>query len=85
MLIVTVLLILAAGLAAGWPWLVTAGLAPILLALAPCAAICALGVCMSKVGGKECTSSNAGATSAGKPIGQNPRKESGLHCNHERS
>ncbi|WP_201285475.1 hypothetical protein [Chelativorans xinjiangense] len=30
----------------GWPWLVVAGIAPILLALAPCAIMCALGLCM---------------------------------------
>ena len=33
-----------------WGWLVAVGLAPILLALAPCAAMCALGMCMK--GGK---------------------------------
>jgi len=32
----------------GWPWLVAAGLAPIILALAPCAAMCALGLCMQR-------------------------------------
>ena len=30
----------------GWSWLVAAGLAPIFLAVAPCAAMCALGLCM---------------------------------------
>ncbi|ASQ14957.1 hypothetical protein [Sinorhizobium meliloti] len=29
----------------GWPWLVVAGIAPILIALAPCAIMCALGYC----------------------------------------
>ena len=33
-----------------WGWLVAAGIAPILLTFAPCAAMCALGLCMS--GGK---------------------------------
>lgn len=41
-----------AGLALNWSWLAAAGIAPILLALAPCAAMCALGLCMSKMGGK---------------------------------
>src|SRR5690349_17725905 len=36
------------GLWIGWPWLVAAGIAPILLALAPCAAMCALGLCTMK-------------------------------------
>ncbi len=29
----------------GWPWLVAAGAAPFILAVAPCAAMCALGMC----------------------------------------
>lgn len=37
-------LALAAGL--NWGWLVAAGIAPILLAVLPCAAMCALGLCM---------------------------------------
>ncbi len=36
-----------AGTWLGWPGLVAAGVAPILLSLAPCAAMCALGLCMS--------------------------------------
>lgn len=36
---------LATGLALNWSWLVAAGIAPLLLALAPCAAMCALGLC----------------------------------------
>lgn len=44
------IVIAAAALAAGayfnWGWLVAAGLAPIILALAPCAVMCAMGLCM---------------------------------------
>lgn len=36
-----------------WGWLVAIGLAPILLAIAPCAAMCALGMCT--MGGKSKT------------------------------
>lgn len=36
------------GLWFGWPWLVAAGIAPILLSLAPCAAMCAVGLCTMK-------------------------------------
>jgi hypothetical protein len=36
----------------GWPWLVAAGLAPLLLAMAPCAVMCALGLCMGRAGKK---------------------------------
>lgn len=33
---------------AGWDWLVAAGLATTVLALAPCLAMCALGLCMGR-------------------------------------
>lgn len=36
----------------GWPWLVVAGVAPLLVALAPCAIMCALGLCAMKAGTK---------------------------------
>ena len=44
------------GLYLGWGWLAAVGLAPLLLAVAPCAAMCALGLCMNKGGGKSCSS-----------------------------
>lgn len=47
--------VIGAGLALNWSWLVAAGIAPILLALAPCAAMCALGLCMNKGGGQSCS------------------------------
>ena len=43
-----------AGLALNWSWLVAVGIAPILLAVLPCAAMCALGLCMNKGGDKSC-------------------------------
>jgi hypothetical protein len=51
-LVVAALLIVGAGLALSWSWLVAAGVAPLILALAPCAAMCALGMCMSRMSGK---------------------------------
>lgn len=47
-----VVAVAALGLAAysGWGWLVAAGIAPLLLTLAPCAVMCALGLCIK--GGK---------------------------------
>jgi hypothetical protein len=42
----------AAGLALNWSWLVAVGIAPLLLALAPCAAMCALGLCAHKMADK---------------------------------
>ena len=54
-LILPGVIVLAAGLALSWSWVVAIGLAPILLALAPCAVMCALGVCMNRMGGKSCS------------------------------
>ncbi len=41
----------AASLYLGWPWLVAAGLAPFILAMAPCAVMCSVGLCA--MGGKK--------------------------------
>ncbi len=43
---------LGAGAALNWGWLVAMGVAPLLLVFAPCAVMCALGLCMSKAKGK---------------------------------
>lgn len=45
-LIVGAVVVGGAGLAFGWPTLVALGIAPILISLTPCAAMCALGMCM---------------------------------------
>ena len=37
----------------GWDWLVAAGLATFIVALAPCAVMCALGLCASRMGKKD--------------------------------
>jgi len=52
--------VLGVGAAFNWSWLVAIGVAPILLALAPCAAMCAVGLCM-KGGGKSCSSGDQSA------------------------
>ncbi len=57
-LIILVIGLAAGGMAMNWGWLVAAGLAPILLALLPCAVMCGLGLCMNKAGGKSCSSNN---------------------------
>jgi hypothetical protein len=44
--------IIGAGLALNWTWLTAIGAAPILLGLLPCAAMCALGLCMRGGGTK---------------------------------
>jgi len=59
---------IVAGLALNWNWLVTAGIAPVLLAALPCVAMCALGLCMRHGAGKsrgtEMPSGKAGEGSA---------------------
>jgi hypothetical protein len=52
MLALLAVAIVGTGLALNWSWLVAAGIAPMLLALAPCAAMCALGLCMRNMGGE---------------------------------
>jgi hypothetical protein len=40
--------LLVAGVALNWSWLVAAGFASIIVAVLPCAIMCALGLCMMK-------------------------------------
>ncbi|RWA69954.1 MAG: hypothetical protein EOQ28_22240 [Mesorhizobium sp.] len=47
-------LAIAAGIAFNWSWLVAAGIAPVLLGLLPCLAMCALGLCMNRLAGRPC-------------------------------
>jgi hypothetical protein len=58
-------IVLVAGLALNWSWLVAAGIAPILVAVAPCAAMCAAGYCMSRATGQ----SGATVTTSQKTAG----------------
>lgn len=39
------------GLVSSWGWLVAAGVAPLLLSVLPCVAMCALGLCMHRMSG----------------------------------
>jgi hypothetical protein len=65
-LIILTLTAVGIGLALNWSWLVAIGVAPLLVALAPCAVMCALGLCMSRMGGKSCsTQSSATSEDAG--------------------
>lgn len=84
--------LLGAGLALNWSWLVAAGIAPLLVVLAPCAAMCALGLCMRKGTGESCskqagpaqeTASVEAAAAPGEiqdPSGQAARTEAGAHA-----
>lgn len=42
-----------------WSWLIAIGVAPLLLSVAPCAAMCALGLCMHRMGSNSCGSASA--------------------------
>lgn len=48
-LIVLGALVFTLGLAFNWNWLVAAGVAPPLLSVLPCLAMCALGLCMNRM------------------------------------
>ena len=43
---------IVAGLAFNWSWLVAIGVAPLIIGVLPCAAMCALGLCMMGTGRK---------------------------------
>jgi len=60
--------IVAGGLALGWNWLSAIGVAPIILSLAPCAAMCAIGACAMRSG----SASSAKPTSLEPTNGQEP-------------
>jgi len=64
-LIVLGVLVIAAGLALNWSWLVAIGAAPLLLTALPCVAMCALGLCMMPKDGK--SHENHGAPGDGHP------------------
>jgi YHS domain-containing protein len=59
-LLVLAAILVAGGIALNWGWLVAAGLAPILIAVLPCAVMCALGLCMHKMAGGTHTGNRTG-------------------------
>ncbi|GAV35105.1 hypothetical protein ROTAS13_02777 [Roseomonas sp. TAS13] len=68
----------AAGVSWQWTWLTATGVAPILVSVAPCIVMCALGLCMAGKSGRSCHASEpqvkAGSTaSASKAMGR-PRE-----------
>jgi hypothetical protein len=58
------LAIVAAGGALNWGWLTAVGAAPIILALAPCAVMCALGMGMMGGDKKSCATGAENPTNA---------------------
>lgn len=64
---------LVTGLAFNWSWLVAAGILPVLLTALPCVAMCALGLCMHRMGGRSCsTDTFATHTSRGSGVDDTP-------------
>jgi len=58
MLVITGLAAIGGGAAFNWDWLTAVGAAPLILSLAPCAAMCALGLCM-RGGSSGCAKNDA--------------------------
>lgn len=62
--------LLVLGIGLNWSWLVAAGIAPLLLTTLPCVAMCALGLCMTKMSGRAATHAEKdGAQDARNPHG----------------
>jgi hypothetical protein len=68
-LILLAIVVIAAGLALNWSWLVAIGLAPLIFGVLPCAAMCALGLCMM--------SKDAGKTDGTPPASGSAKDEQG--------
>lgn len=49
--------VVGSGMAMNWGWLTAIGAAPLIVAFAPCAAMCGLGLCMKGGTGKGCSKS----------------------------
>lgn len=54
-LLILAAVIITVGLATNWTWLAAIGVAPVIIALAPCALMCGLGFCMMRCSGKSCS------------------------------
>jgi len=67
-LIIAAIALAIGGLAAGWNWVVALGVAPLILSLAPCAIMCALGVCMMGKGGQSSCAKEGSASDAAKTV-----------------
>lgn len=57
---------LTVGIVSNWSWLVAAGIAPLLLSVLPCVAMCALGLCMNRMKGNSCHSDAVADVPSGK-------------------
>jgi hypothetical protein len=62
--------VIAAAVLWQWSWLVAIGVAPLLLAMAPCAAMCGLGLCMHRISRGSCASTTSPSPAAQADPGQ---------------
>ena len=67
-LIAGIVLAVAAGLFFGWNWIAAAGVASLILGILPCLAMCALGLCMNRMGKKDAPTSEATVPATGTQI-----------------
>ena len=65
----SIALALVVGAALNWSWLVAVGVVPLLITVLPCAAMCALGLCMNRMVGGSC-STEANPIAMPKPDGR---------------
>jgi hypothetical protein len=77
-LTVSGIVVVAIGLALNWSWLVAFGAAPIILALAPCAVMCAFGLCMNMGGHAKPSIDKPGAGSATGGSSATPTRADGV-------
>jgi hypothetical protein len=56
-LILAAIVIAGSALALNWSWLFAVGMAPLLLSVLPCIAMCGLGLCMNRTAGRSCSAS----------------------------
>jgi hypothetical protein len=61
------LALISGGLAWQWSWLVAIGVAPLLLSAAPCVAMCALGLCMHRMGNRTGSAAPNGTSQSSSP------------------
>ncbi|OGA46917.1 MAG: hypothetical protein A3F74_03785 [Betaproteobacteria bacterium RIFCSPLOWO2_12_FULL_62_58] len=82
-LIAVAVLAVVGGVVLNWSWLVAAGIAPLILAALPCVAMCALGLCASKMGGKSCSNERNEAKVVGKHAENQLQKTDPMSAQHD--
>jgi len=65
-----------AGAWLGWPALVAAGIAPLLIAVLPCLVMCALGLCIMKGGRGACDTQSTGQAASDTTADEPRQRES---------